>query len=153
MWKAFGCILAAGIMLFGQNTDPVTRLNPVLHRAMTGDASADELAEEIVSLAPPMQRIFRNDITRLATALSGVMQGRKVTADQTETLSRCIVGLLQGAEVSNFALAVQFRDTLTAMGIVDPKTDLLVRRFVDVGAPDDYPLRPDRGVTAPYRAK
>jgi hypothetical protein len=152
MWKAWACVLTAGIVLFGQNTDPVTRLNPVLQRAMTGDASQDELAEAIVSLAPPLQRIFRNDITKLAGALTGVMQGRQMTAAQTEVLSRCIVGLLQGADVSNFSLALRFRDTLTSMGIVDPKTDLIVRRFVDVGGPDDYQgLDPARGVVLPYR--
>jgi hypothetical protein len=151
MWKALGCVLAAGIGLLGQNMDPVSRLNPVLQRAMTGDASTDELADAIVALAPPLQRFFRNDITRLAAALSGVMEGRKMTAEQTEALSQCIVGLMQGADVSNFSLAVRFRDTLMGMGIVDPKTDLIVRRFVDVGGPEDYPLRPERGVMAPAK--
>jgi len=149
MWKAWACVLTAAVVLFGQNTDPVTRLNPVLQRAMTGDASTDELAEAIVSLAPPLQRIFRNDITRLATALTGAMHGHKMTDAETTTLSQCIVGLLQGADVSNFALAVRFRDTLTAMGVVDPNVDLIVRRFVDVGGPEDYRAEPDRGVMSP----
>ncbi|HXE63760.1 MAG TPA: hypothetical protein VN519_09485 [Bryobacteraceae bacterium] len=152
MWKAWACVLTAAVVLFGQSTDPVTRLNPVLQRAMTGDASTDELAEAIVSLAPPLQRIFRNDITRLAAALSGVMQGHKMTDAETTALSECIVGLLQGDGASNFALAVRFRDTLNAMGIVDPKTDLIVRRFVDVGGPDDPPVRPSP-LVVPYRAK
>jgi len=149
MWKAWACVLTAGIVLFGQNTDPVTRLNPLLQRAMTGDASTDELAEAIVALAPPLQRIFRDDITRLATALTGVMQGHKITDAETTALSQCIVGLLQGSDVSNFALAVRFRDTLTGMGVVDPHVDLLVRRFVDVGGPEDYRVEPGRGVVAP----
>jgi hypothetical protein len=148
MWKAWACVLTAAIVLFGQNTDPVSRLNPVLQRAMSGDASTDELAEAIVSLAPPLQRIFRNDITRLAAALTGVMEGRKMTDAETTTLSQCIVGLLQGADVSNFSLAVRFRDTLTGMGVVDPNIDLIVRRFVDVGGPADYRVEP-RGVMAP----
>jgi hypothetical protein len=151
MWKAWACVLTAGIVLFGQSTDPVARLNPVLQRAMTGDASNDELAEVIISLAPPLQRIFRNDITRLATALTGVMEGHKMTEAETTALSQCIVGLLQGSDVSNFALAVRFRDKLTAMGIVDPHVDLIVRRFVDVGGPEDYRVEPARGVVAPYR--
>ena len=149
MWKALGCVLAAGMALLGQNTDPVTRLNPVLQRAMTGDASTEELADAIVALAPPLQRIFRNDITRLASALTGVMEGHKMTDAETTTLSQCIVGLLQGSEVSNFSLAVRFRDTLTGMGVVDPNIDLIVRRFVDVGGPEDYRVEPARGVVAP----
>jgi hypothetical protein len=153
MWKAWACVLAAGIVLFGQSTDPVTRLNPVLQRAMTGDTSTDELAEAIVSLAPPLQRIFRNDITRLATALTGVMDGHKMSEAETTALSQCIVGLLQGADVSNFALAVRFRDRLTAMGVVDPSVDLIVRRFVDVGGPEDYRAEPARGVMLPYQGK
>lgn len=150
MWKVLGCVLAAGIVLFGQNTDPVTRLNPVLQRAMTGETSADELSQAIVSLAPVGQQVMRNDVTRLAAALSGSMQGHALTEAQTATLSRCIVGLLQGGEVSNFALAVRFRAALTGMGIVDPKTDLIVRRFVEVGGPDDPPVKPNP-VALPYR--
>jgi hypothetical protein len=153
MWKAWACVLTAGIVLFGQNTDQVTRLNPLLQRAMTGDASTDELAEAIVSLAPPLQRIFRNDVTLLATALTGVMQGREMTDAQRDALSECIVELMQGGKVSRLSLAVRFRDTLTAMGIVDPKADLIVRRFVDAGGPDDYRAEPDRGVMLPYQAK
>ena len=149
MWKAWACVLTAGIVLFGQNTDPVTRLNPVLQRAMTGDDSTDELADAIVSLAPPLQRLFRNDITRLATALTGAMEGHKMTEAETTALSQCIVGLLQGADVSNFALAVRFRDTLTAMGVIDLNVDLIVRRFVDVGGPEDYRVEPARGAVAP----
>lgn len=151
MWKVLGCVLATGIVLFGQNTNPVSRLNPVLQRAMTGETSADELAQAIVSLAPVGQQVMQNDVTRLAAALSGSMQGHTMTDVQTATLSRCIVRLLQGSDVSNFELAVRFRAALTGMGIVDPKTDLIVRRFVEVGGPDDPPTKPNSVVTTPYR--
>jgi len=77
------------------------------------------------------------------------MEGHKMTDAETTTLSQCIVGLLQGSEVSNFSLAVRFRDTLTGMGVVDPNIDLIVRRFVDVGGPEDYRVEPARGVVAP----
>lgn len=146
------CVLAAGIVLFGQNTDPVNRLNPILQRTMTGTATADELAQAIVSLAPVGQQVMRNDVTRLAAALSGSMQGHPMTEAETAVLSRCIVGLLRGGNVSNFALAVRFRDALTAMGVVGPKTDLIVRRFVDVGGPDDPPVK-ESPVVLPYRMK
>jgi hypothetical protein len=38
---------------------------------------------------------------------------------------------------------------LTAMGIVDPGTDLIVRRFLEVGGPDDYPAKPNRRLQLP----
>jgi hypothetical protein len=142
MWKTLACVLAAGIGLFAQNTDPVAHLNPVLQRAMSGDAAADELARAMISIAPVDRRVPRVELERLAAALTGARCGHTATDAQSAPLSKCIVGLLRGGDVSNFGLAARFRNALTALGIVDPETDLIVRRFVDVGGPQDYPIEP-----------
>lgn len=143
MWKAFCCVLLVAASLSGQNRDGADRLNPVLMRAMTGAASAEELAETMFALARPLRQISRGDVEKLGSALSGAMSGRELRETQAAPISRLITALLQGGG-SNFALARQLRDALTALRIGDQRTDLIVRRFVAVGGPDDSPVEQNR---------
>ena len=84
---------------------------------------------------------FTSEITR-------ALAGRALSDEQVTALQQCIVGMLRGAGISNFALAQSLQETLTALKVNDPQTDRIIRRFLTIGEEvrglDDQGLGPKR---------
>jgi len=112
----------------------------------TGDAVGQSLASTMMSLTSGDHRPTRQ-VDALVNALRGVMAGREVSEGQAVELSQCVVNVLRG-QASNFTLAAQVRQQLTALRVGEQRTDQIVKRFIALGesvrGPDDIPVFVDQ---------
>ena len=162
MYKACCCILLAGLSLCGQTPQATVQLNPTLTMALVnagvpGDVWSQRLADGMMALASDGRRPTRSEVSDFTSALTGVLAGKRIDNAQIAILQQCLVDVLRRAGVSNFALARQLRETLTALHVDDPKADLITRRFLVIGeavrGPDDAPVSPKINLVLPPRTK
>ena len=163
MYKPCFCLLLASLGISGQYnnssahfTEPassqsVEKVKTALLAMSKIDLPIDLLSQQLAdSMLPlvvreheptvPQVKSFTSEMTR---ALVGIA----LNNEQAVALQQCIVDMLRGTGISNFALAQRLQQTLTALQVNDTKTDLIIRRFLTIGAAvrgvDDQRVSPE----------
>ncbi len=176
MMKAVGCGIFAALIVSGQTLNqPFDRLNPQSSKpanvasgpapsaqtitkmrstllAMKSRSNRDgslnqQLAERMLALASPERQPARPVIAAFAVELGNALRGTSLNDQQDTILQQCLVDVMRTGNGTNYRLARTLRDALTALGINEPNTDLVTRKFVAVGealrGPDDQGLLPE----------
>jgi hypothetical protein len=150
MRMACFCILLASFGLSGQPygnsapyfTEPasapsIQKLKSALRAISKADLPVDLLSQNLAdSMLPLVVRGHEPtvpEVTDFAREITRALAGRALSDEQVVALQECLVGMLRGTGISNFALAQHLQETLTALSIDDTQTDLIIRRFLDIG--------------------
>jgi hypothetical protein len=72
-------------------------------------------------------------VTDFTSEITRALVGRALSIEQVVALQQCILDMMRGAGISNFALAQRLLETLTVLKVNDQKTGLIVRRFLTIG--------------------
>jgi hypothetical protein len=147
MRPVFCLFLLLGSPLMAQPAAALANLNETLHAmARPGAASAPlsaRLVDEMLSLAPSDRQPSRGALAGFANVFTAALLGKDLTEARVATFERCIADVLSGSG-TNLKPAKLLRDTLTAIGISEPRTQSIITRFIEVGeevrGPDDSPV-------------
>jgi hypothetical protein len=106
---------------------------------------AARLTDLIMAKAKPAQTPSRAAVERFADDLVTALAGRDITSIRADALEKAIVDVMKG-KGSTFMPATNLRQVLTACGVEEPTTRMIVDRFIEIGqmvrGPDDMKVLP-----------
>ena len=153
MYKPCFCLLLASLGMSGQSSFPYGNSSPwftepasaesiqKVKSALLAIAKADapidflsrQLADSILPLVVRDHEPTVPQVTDFTHEISRALVGRMLSNEQVWALQQCIVDMLRGAGISNFALAQRLHETLTALEVNDARTNIIIRRFLTIG--------------------
>jgi hypothetical protein len=147
MRSALLSIVLLSHTLTAQTAAPTAKLNETLRGLARPGASSvtlsAQLVDEMTSLAPADRQPSRGALAGFANVFVAALIGKDLTEARITTLQVCITEILSG-DGTNFKPAKLLRDTLTAVGVPDTRTQSIITRFIAVGeeirGPDDSPV-------------
>ena len=150
------CLLLAGLTMSGQSpyfTEPASApsiqkvklaLIAISKAGLPTDLLSRQLADSMFPLVVRGHEPTVPQVTNFTTDITRALAGRALNNEQLAALQQCIVDMLRGTGISNFALAQRLEETLSALQVNDTKTGLIIRRFLTIGETvrglDDQPV-------------